>query len=331
MTTSMPMKAIVLYKTDIQIDCDKTNIREQIDDIFDDASNYDIKEFSNNDEMFQLIFDGLGKPKVGVTACNVLETRDTVIAGYFIDIAETLNYGTPEDSEEIILSKMKETYDNEHLNMFGSQITAQHVTGNLVIVKNRLVYEVKDNNVKTSMEPLTITVDELKDAIESKFLKSGLVVDTNGETSVYKYIMNPMEHLILSDKDYKDHYIYHEYEVYTHVMMIITDVREANKSNDNINETASFLAGGLAKGRVFIAMYKKPDYSETPAYANLNIERLKKILEIRKVSTDLTTGMSCSDKEYINFDKILELEWAKHKDKPTVTLDSLKGECINKK
>lgn len=323
------MKAIILKKTDEQIDCDKTNINQQIEDFFDDPNNYDVKEFTDDTSMFQIIYDSLGTPSVGVTACNIWENRDIVYVGYFIDIAEVLNYGTSDDSEEKILDKINEAYAQTKLNNFGSQLTAQHVTSNLIIVKNKLSYEINDNNVKTTMKPVSLSIEDLKDIIEITFIKNGLVIDINGDISEYKYIMNPIEHLMLTDKDFKDNYIYHEFEVYTHVMMVIVDVRE-NK-NGSINEYASMLAGQIVKGRVFIAMYKKPEYNETPPYASINLERLKKIYKIRKISPTLTTGMSRSEREYINFDKILELECDKHKDKQELSISDLKGNCLNNK
>lgn len=325
------MNAIVLYKTDFQIDCDKTNIREQINEFFDDSDNYDIKEFTNNESMFQLIYDALGSRKIGVTACNIRENRDFVYVGYFVDVAEILDYGTEEESEEKILEKIKDTYTKAQLSTFGSQITAQHVTGNLIIIKNRLVYDINNNNVKTSMNPVTITLTELKDIIENTLVKDGIVIETDGKMCTYNYIMNPIEHLMLSEKDYKDNYVYHEYEVYTHVMLIVADTREINGT---VNKTATMLAGKIVKGTVFVAMYKKPEYNENPLYVGISIEQLKKILEIRKRSVELTTGMSQSDKEYINFDKILELECSKHSTKPIRSIESSKGcesDCLNKK
>jgi hypothetical protein len=327
-TPKNQMQAIILYKTNEQLDCDKTNINEQIEDFFDDHSSYDVKSFSDEESMFQTIYDALGKPSVGVTACNILETRDYVYVGYFIDIAEILNYGKPDDSEEIILEKINTAYTKAELNLFGSQITSQHVTSNLVIIKKRLEYDVSDKNVRTTMHPLTLTLSELKEVIENVIVKNGIVIDTNGDMSSYKYIMNPMEHLMLSDKDYKDHYIYHEYEIYTHVMIIVVDVREVD---GKINEPASFLAGNVAKGRVFVSLYKKPEYTETPSYVSLNLKNLKNIIEIRKRSVDSTIGVTQSEKEYINFEKILELECSKYSDKPVVRIKDFTGECLNKK
>jgi hypothetical protein len=131
---------------------------------------------------------------------------------------------------------------------------------------------------------------------------------------------------MLSDPDYAKHYVYHEYEIYTHVLMIIADTREINTK---INIIGSFLAGNPVNGTIFIAMYKKPEYNENPPYISLMIETLNNILSIRRRSTNLTTGMSRSEREYINFEKLLELENLKHIDKPLLDISQITGPLLN--
>jgi hypothetical protein len=331
------MEAAIFYKTDEFIDCDKTNIKEQIEDIIDDPNNMEIVEFSDTNEMFSIIHSKLGSTN-GVTACNIWENIDTIYAGYFVDIAETLDYSKikdlPEDKNddvekvEQIEKTLKESCKNTKLNTFGSQITAQSVTGNLIVIKKKLSYTITDNNVKTSMIPGSFSRHELVDMLESIFIKEGVVINSDGQMSLFKYIMNPMEHLILTDNEYEKNYIYHEYEVYTHIMIIIADVREVNAPS---NKTASFLAGKPVNGTVYVALYKKPDYNENPPYVRLDIDRLNKILNLRRKSPTITTGMSASDKEYINFEKILNLEIEKHSDKPSMTFEEISGESLNVK
>ena len=306
------MLATILYKTDAHLDCDRTNIREQIEDILEDLDNFEFKEFSNEENMFSMIHLALGKPIHGVTVCNIWENKNTLYEGYFIDITED----------------QLSVHDNINMNMFGSQLTAQHVTGNLVIVKKKLCYTVENNNVKTFTEPDSIYRTELIDMMESIFIKDGIVIDPCGTMNIYKYIMNPLEHIMLSDAQYADHYIYHEYEIYTHIMIIIADTREVNGTPNHI---ASFLAGKPVNGTVFVATYKKPDYNENPPYISLTLDRLKKILAIRQKSSSLTTGMSSTDKEYINFEKILELEYNKHSNKPSLLLSEITGTLLNLK
>lgn len=349
------MEAAIFYKTEEFIDCDKTNIKEQIEDIIDDPNNMKFVEFSDTNEMFSIIHSNLGSTN-GVTACNIWEDIDTIYAGYFVDIAETLDYSKlkdiPSDDEnknveqnvvhqkveqnveqkidhqkvEQIEKILKESCKTKKLNIFGSQITSQNVVGNLIVIKKKLSYTVTDNNVKTTMVPGSFSHHELVNMLESIFVKDGVVINPDGQMSLFKYIMNPMEHLIMTDNEYEKNYIYHEYEVYTHVMIIIADVREINAPP---NKTASFLAGKPVNGTVYVALYKKPDYNENPPYVRLNIDRLNKILNLRRKSPSITTGMSASDKEYINFEKILNLETEKHSDKPSMSFEEITGESLN--
>jgi hypothetical protein len=320
-------KAAILYKTDDHIDCDRTNIREQIEDILDDPNNLEFKEYSDNDSLLNIIREALGKPNVGVTACNIWDNKNTLYYGYFIDIAETLDYASlKNDNEEKMGENIRKAHENIKLNKFASQLSSQHVTGNFVIVKTKLSYTTIDNNVKTDPVHDTLDQNELVDIIESIFVKTGVIIKPDESMSTYKYIMNPLEHMILTDSDYAKHYVYHEYEIYTHVMIIIADTREINGT---LNKIGTLLAGKPVNGIVFVALYKKPDYDENPPYASLSIDRLKEILGIRQRSPSFTTGMTRSEKEYVNFEKILELENTKYKDKPIIQLEKITGKLLN--
>lgn len=309
------MKAAILYKTDEYVDYNKINIKEQVEEILEDPNNFKLKEYTDEESKFNLIYNELGKPKVGITGVNIWENKDTLYAGFFIDYTE-ISFQEKENNKQ----------KKVELNNFGSQITSQNVTGNLIIVKQKLNYIVDKNNIKTKTENVTINETELKDVIEKLFIKEGIAIDVNGNRKSYKYIVNPLEHLMLTDSNYDKHYVYHEYEVYTHVMMIITDTREIN---GKLNKTATLLAGKPVNGTVFVALYKKPEYNENPPYITITNKRLDIILSIRNKNSELTTGFQRSEREYVNFDKILELEKKKHSDKPLIIVEDIKGELLN--
>jgi hypothetical protein len=316
----IPMKAAIIYKTEESIDCDRVNIREQFEELFDDPDIFELKEYTDDESMYKLIQDVLGNTSVGVnslgvTACNIWENKDVLYAGYYIDLTELTHH-------------MSDNSKNIKLNILGSQITSQHVTGNLVIIKKKLTYLIEDNNVKTNTIMDTINQYTLLDTLENIFIKEGIVLEVSGNMSSYKYIMNPLEHLMLTDNNYEQHYIYHEYEVYTHVMIIIVDVREINGT---LNEKATLLAGHPVNGTVFVAMYRKPEYNENPPYISLSMDRLTKILTIREKSASLTTGKERADREYINFDYLLDLECHKHSQKIPLIATQINGEYLNVK
>jgi hypothetical protein len=138
--------------------------------------------------------------------------------------------------------------------------------------------------------------------------------------------MNPIEHMMLSDPSYAQNYVYHEYEVYTYIMMIVADTRQVTGP---LNHQATLLAGNPVNGDVYVAIYRKPEYNEDPPYMSLRLDVLCSILEIRKRSPTLTTGMQRSEREYVNFEKILELEIKKHESKPIRLATEIQGKLLN--
>lgn len=314
------MKAIIIRKTDETIDCDRTNIREQIENLFDDPDILQIKEFKNEESMLQIIHDtliGVGKPSIGLTVCNIWENKDTIYAGYFIDLTEMVDHSKEIDQETI--NKIK-------FNNLGAQITYQHVTSDLIIIKKKLNYTLNGTNISTKTTPDSVEVYDLINTLENVFVKEGVVIDINGNMQTYTYIMNPIEHLMLTDAKYETNYVCHEYEVYTHVMIIVADLREIN---GKLNKTATLLAGKPVNGTVFVALYKKPEFNEQPPYVGLTINRLNNILKIREKSASFTTGMERSDREYVNFEKIIEIEIDKYSKHPSIEPESIVGELLN--
>ncbi|VBB17989.1 hypothetical protein YASMINEVIRUS_452 [Yasminevirus sp. GU-2018] len=322
------MRAVILNLTDDRIDCDKTNIREQIEDIFDDPNNYKECEFTDEQTMFAMIHKALGSPTVGVTACNLWEDKNIIYTGYYIDLTELINHSeVMDDDQEKMEKKIIEARKKIKMNSFASQISSQNVASNMVVIKQQLSYIVKENNVQTSMKGCSIgKLSELIDVLEKIFVKTGVVVSVDGSMQTYSYIMNPIEHLMLTDRDYEKNYVYHEYEVYTHVMMIVADTRQLG---GKLNEVATHLAGKPVNGDVFVALYKKPEYDEHPPYASISIDTVKEIASIRRKAPSLTTGLNRSEKEYVNFEKILELERKKNSDKPDLVASEIKGELLN--
>jgi hypothetical protein len=307
------MRALIVSKTDEAINCDKVNIREQLQDFMDDPDVFDSFDYQDEKDLLQKVCDKLGR-KTGITVSNIWENKDTIYAGYFVDIAEVLDHSLDAEKQNIRLSNL------------GSQITSQHVTGSLIIAKKNLSYDIQDRNIKTLTECASIGKYEILDVLEKIFVKDGLIIEPSGAIKTYQYIMNPLENHILSDNEYEKHYVCHEYEVYTHVMIIIADVRERNSK---INKTASLLAGKPVCGSVMVAMYKKPEYDEHPPYVGLSVEKIKTILSIRQKSAHLTTGFERSERDYINFEKLLELEKTKHADKPSLLIGDIQGESLN--
>lgn len=335
--SKLKMKGIVIFNNDEQINCDKTNIREQIQDIFDDPNVISFREFNDELSMMSTIHTILGKPDVGITGCNIYETRDELYAAYFVDMTERIDYSkinnkpdmAEDEKNEEIVKQIKEQQKDIKINMFASQITSQHVTSNMIIIKHKLGYEISGTNIKTITYPSSInSMSEIIDVLENIFVKTGYIIKTDGSIQPYQYIMNPIEHLIMTDSNYQEHYTYHEYEIYTHIIMIVVDKRMLNH---DLNIAGTYLAGQPVNGDIHVAFYRKPEYDEHPPYITVKKERLMDIIEIRKKSPTSTNGMQNTEKEYINFEKILELEVAKHSSKPCIDISKIQGESLNSK
>jgi hypothetical protein len=303
------MKLAILYNTDEYIDHNRVNIREQIDDILFDPDNFELRDYSDKKSLHLILQDVLKLDGIGLTMCNIWETKDVIYAGYYIDYTEA-----------------KHNNRSIKYNKFASQITRQNVTSHFVIVKLNLSYTITNNNVKTNTTNTSLSKYELLNIFENIFVKNGVVIDTDEKFSNYKYIDNPLEHLLLTDKNYDKHYVYHEYEIYTHVIVVTVDVREVN---GNINKLGTLLCGKPVKGKIYIGMYRKPDFNENPPYVTLSINQLQNILHIRMKGTGLTTDFANSEKEYINFDKLLEIKINEHRDLKNKQLSDITGELLN--
>lgn len=307
----------IIFMTDEYVDHNKhqnkQNIRNRIQDILEDSDNFQLKSFDGmTDDLCATIkkhisiqSDNLVSNNMCISVCNIYETMDIIYTGYYVSYSQYIDHNMSIEEQKEHARKIK-------FNSFGSQIASDDVASNMIILKQNLVYDIIDNNIKTATTNDTITNREILDVFESVFVKTGITIDTDGTIEQYSYVGNPIEYLMFSDPDFDKHYVYHEYEVYTHVMIVFVN---SDHIEANINEKASLLCGcdNIVKGKAYVALYRKPVYGENPPYVDLNLDRFNKIFGIRTISPELTTGMATNpEKEYVNLDKLLQLEHTKH-------------------
>jgi hypothetical protein len=325
------MKAAIIRITDDYIDFDRTDILEQIQDIFDDPNTFELVDIDVDDpeninamilkivmnsvpqkmlESDNEVGDNL-KYNVGVTAMGIHETKNHLYACYFLSIGDLLK------TDQLT----KEDHDNVNLNRFGSQLTSSDVASDLVIVKHNLSYSVDGHNIKTDMQMDNVLEYTLVRDMVSLFKHRGIIVEADGKRREYHYIQNPIENIIMAESDYEDHYRYHEYEVFNHQITIFVDNRE-NRDDVNINSIATKLSGHKTYGRVMISLSKMPDFDEMPSFAELTDERFDYIEFLRSRSTELTKSIAKSDKAYVNFDKILEVAKSRYSDRPIKPIEA---------
>lgn len=345
------MKIAIIEKTDEHIDFNKHNIREQIEDIILDPSLLYYKDVNDQNDVHQIISSTLTKHNADnntkISAVNIYETINVLIAAYFIDHEQFINIPSNNDNVNDNDKNMNKNKNNTNdvdnidikqiinktnkkgikidLNEFGVQLTSHSVSNKMVLVKYKLRYKISgkhNNNVQTITDLCDLQHHELLNAIECIFNKTGIRLNENGDMEEYKYITNPLEPLIKIDNNFKQNYIYHEYEIYTRVIMIFVDKRNDN-DNSSINVNASMLCQIPIYGNAVVGMYKKPEYTESPPYVSLSLSRFKNILNIRKRGAHLTTGFEKNSINYVNYDKLISLELNKHSNKKIIPIDNI--------
>jgi hypothetical protein len=330
------MKLVIITKTDEEIDYNRTNIVKQIEDILDDDDNCKIVEFgSDESSMHQVIYDRLNDQNKGFTAYNIWEDIDNIFVGYFVDAFEyndNLIENQSDKKPDDLIDNMTQV-DNkileilkDRINKFGSQLTSHNVVGDLVIVKMKLEYEIKDRNISCRMVPQNTSIYEINQMIRKIFIKEGLSVGDNGEITTYKYVMNPLEPMMLNDPKYEEHLRYHEYEFYNVVLKVIVDLRDEDKP---INESMSWLCGKVVKGMVRIGMYKKPEFNEQPPYHTITADLFKKIVMLKQINQNIGVGVNRSPNEYMNLYKIVELDIVQYQGLPKRKFSELDQVSLN--
>jgi hypothetical protein len=327
------MQIAILRIAEDFIDCDKTNILEQIQDIFCDPTIFELKDIEDEKSKNDIIMDTLlnsvpktlletksdetksDKPKYNVvaTAINIYETDNCIYIGYFISLEDLLKKQ----------NVTKEDY-NSDINIFASQLTSENVSSDMLIIKYNLSYNITGKNISSSMELTNITENTLANDLVTIFRHRALVVASDGSTGEYFYIRNPLENVIMTDGNYEDYYRYHEYEVFNHQIAVFVDIRE-NQDNSTLNKLASYISGSKVYGKVLIALAKKPMFNEAPSYVDLTDARFNLIHNLRGRSTKITEKFESTDMNYINFDKLLQVSKKKIEDLPIKSVESFEN------
>ena len=306
------MQLIVVKDTDRSVDCNLSNIEEQLDQILEDQDIIECKKFNNINEMVEIIGSYFEENSdVVVYGLNDIDEHNNVIIGYFLD--------TLVQDE----SKVK----NIKCNQFASQIITQTecVTGPFIIVKMSMdkerPEEIEENNFSKLFNgfPQDLHLCELRDIILNIYIKVGIVLETDGSMSTYTYTHCPIEPIMKIDQEYEKHYKYDEYEIYNSVLIMIVKLDESEQ--DLINKNASYLANKIIKNRVFIGLYKKPFYNESAQYKSLSIETMEKICHLRAIYKGNTPQPMDDIASFISLTKIIDREYELCKNKKRLEIE----------
>lgn len=299
----------VIRKTDDCVDYKMTNIRGQIEDILDDPNIYQelkLKSDTNQnmernllDFISKEIMEKSGKGKITLSSYKIIENKNNILVGYFIDKHEELYGKSEKEIEEI-----KNNFDKKDLNSFGSQLTSTNTVSDLYLVKYSLKYTIDKKNIKTEKIMQSLQRHDLENSLFKVFVKTGYILNCDNTLSTYDYIEHPIEHLIITDKEWQKNYRIHEYEVYNRVIILIVDIREKNTLNLN----ASCLSGIKTCGTAFVGMFEKSIDDEN-TYVDTSKDIMERLIKIRGANKTRTENFSIVDNdEYINFENLVEQE-----------------------
>jgi dGTP triphosphohydrolase len=343
------MKAAIIKLNNTHIDCVRTDVLEQIQDILEDSDICTMRDITDHDSYNALVMDTLLKSvplelvesidsvesnksqadpnsadqnpsrmkyNITSTMAYVYEDRDYAYLCSFVSLEDLLHKDTITEEEY-------KTHSKTHsMNIFASQLTSSNVASDAIIVKLKIDYTIVKYNIASKMDYSSIVEYQFARDLESVFKHRGIVLSASGDKTGYFYIQQPLENVIMTDADYSKHYRYYEYEVFNHIVVMYIDIRESNaNSADRINKTASELAGSTVYGDVLLSLTKKPMFDEQPSFISLSDKTFSMIHFLMSRSHDVLK-LPGSATEYINFYKLLELSQQRYADLPVRQISS---------
>lgn len=340
------MKAAIIKLNNTHIDCVRTDVLEQIQDILEDSDICVMRDITDHDSYNALVMDTLlnsvplelitsnvdskaesnstdqsdqSRMKYNITStmAYVYEERDYAYLCSFVSLEDLLHKDT-------ITEEDYKTYSKTHsMNIFASQLTSSNVASDAIIVKLKIDYTIVKYNIASKMDYSSIVEYQFARDLESVFKHRGIILSASGDKTGYFYIQQPLENIIMSDADYSKHYRYYEYEVFNHIVVMYIDIRETG--TDRINKIASELAGSTVYGDVLLSLTKKPMFDEQPSFISLSDQTFSMIHFLMSRSHDIVK-LPGSATEYINFYKLLELSQQRYADLP---LRPVSSESLN--
>ena len=178
-----------------------------------------------------------------------------------------------EDSKYIYELCHKED-PNEQINNIGIRLAQSkyRVTGNSVLIKSKIL----PNN---TTELCTITLDEIVDIFRGFVIHTGVIIESNGLLTEYKYIYSPID---WKKQEEVQNIRYYEYNCFNLVVMMFIEVN----TDKTINEKASIIAGETVTGKVLLALRHKPDdiRDQDINYCELIKDTAEKLISIMSVN-----------------------------------------------
>jgi hypothetical protein len=264
----------------------KDSLLEEIVGILQSTSPY--KDMDNGDEML----------KMPVEEKNIYEDDECILIAYYVPLSDYLGICTELDKDTV----------EEHrgiINNIGTSIVDTEAISDVVLVKHDMSYVInrEERNVKYSLEPVSLSENNLKYYLLSVYVHEGLMIDADGTLNTYTYTHDIFDAIMNEDAEYADKYRYHEYGIFNHKLHIIVNTQE-QQIESNFNEMASVLCGKTVYGRVHCALTRQGDYGEFEPYANLNRNRIDAIYKLKMNFYNFNVT---ADTSYVHFDTKLNV------------------------
>jgi hypothetical protein len=188
--------------------------------------------------------------------------------------------------------------DSKNINYLGTQLSNGIIAiDTVIIIKNKII----DNN---TCKLASLTENDVKEIIISKFIKKGISVSTDGDTTTFEYMQSPLEKY--SYDKCKENHRYSEMKIYNCILGLYYEI----DSRDKLNETAMLICDKKVNGNILFTLSIE-DWQCNGIF-NLDLEenyfeKLKKLLSIKNYissydkyeNTKFANIHRCIDNEYL--------------------------------
>ena len=254
----MTITFAVVKVTSMYIDVNRgqEKIKDDIEEIIDDEDYIEFHTMENQSQFLECIAKHINPPGNTVTG-----TKTYLNGKLYQSVFDAL-------SNTIDQSDTK-------LNKLGTQFADGIPTEReVILIKNNIISD-------TEVELTSISKLEVKNLLEDKFIKSGIVYKANQSSEMYTYSQNHLDNLMHKyGQDYVlNNFQYDEMEIGDMIFTI-----SSNKNETNENSLMSKIVGKNVSGDTFCSLYMKGDHTKEAVYISLTKDIFDKIVYLLQCS-----------------------------------------------
>jgi len=254
MTITFAVVKITSMYIDVNRGQDK--IKDDIEEIVDDDEYVEFHTMENQDQLLECIAKHINPPGNTVTG-----TKTYLNGKLFQSVFDALS-NTIDQS-------------NTKLNKLGTQFADGIPTEReVILIKNNIISD-------TVVELTSINKLEVRNLLEDKFIKQGIVYKADTSHEIYTYSQNHLDNLMHKfGQDYVlNNFHYDEMEIGDMIFTI-----SSNKNDTDENTLMSKIVGKNVTGNTFCSLYMKGDHTREAVYISLNKDIFDKIVYLLQCS-----------------------------------------------